>query len=473
MDSKVLGMKAAEAFETRGISCETAARFEIYTARSVQNSNGRREVVPDPDGNIIVFPTIEHGTTVAEKYRRMPWEIEDGRPRFWQREGGRRTFWNSDVLDDPALTDGRMPLVITEGEVDGLTAIESGWPLTVSVPDGAPPVPEGRKPDDLDPLDPEAERTSKFQFIWNNRDRLKPIKRFIIASDDDEPGQRLAAELVRRLSAARCLYVTYPEEPRVLGKNGKLRPCKDLNEVCMHFGLEAVRDVLNNAKPYPVRGLYRLFDYPDLPPLVTYKTGLGMLDHNLTIFPGEFMVVTGIPGHGKSTWVLNIARQMSDKHEWRTAIYSPEMSIIPHLRDKLRRIKLGRRPFYLDLNEIARVDGWINDWFLFIDDDPAGNDLDTDLTLDWILDRATDAVLRDGIRLLIIDPWNEVEHARRKDESTGRSACCVDGENNTVSPSSSSHTQPKTSARTASRDHRRCTTSMGPRTGTTSPTMAS
>jgi twinkle protein len=180
-----------------------------------------------------------------------------------------------------------------------------------------------------------------------------------------------------------------------------------------------VRDVLNNAKPYPVRGLYRLFDYPDLPPLVTYKTGLGMLDHNLTIFPGEFMVVTGIPGHGKSTWVLNIARQMSDKHEWRTAIYSPEMSIIPHLRDKLRRIKLGRRPFYLDLNEIARVDGWINDWFLFIDDDPAGNDLDTDLTLDWILDRATDAVLRDGIRLLIIDPWNEVEHARRKDESTG------------------------------------------------------
>jgi twinkle protein len=95
------------------------------------------------------------------------------------------------------------------------------------------------------------------------------------------------------------------------------------------------------------------------------------------------------------------------------------MSVIPHLRDKLRRIKLGRKPFYLDRTEVARVDAWINDWFLFIDDDPSGNSIETDLTLDWVLDRASDAVMRDGIRLLIIDPWNEVEHARRKEESTG------------------------------------------------------
>ena len=39
------------------------------------------------------------------------------------------------------------------------------------------------------------------------------------------------------------------------------------------------------------------------------------------------------------------------------------------------------------------------------------------MPLAMILDRATDAVLRDGIRLLVIDPWNEVEHARTASES--------------------------------------------------------
>jgi twinkle protein len=54
---------------------------------------------------------------------------------------------------------------------------------------------------------------------------------------------------------------------------------------------------------------------------------------------------------------------------------------------------------------------------VFIDADPSGRD-DDDYDLDWLLDRATDAVLRDAIRVLVIDPWNEIEHARRRDETT-------------------------------------------------------
>jgi twinkle protein len=36
--------------------------------------------------------------------------------------------------------------------------------------------------------------------------------------------------------------------------------------------------------------------------------------------------------------------------------------------------------------------------------------------MDWLLDRAADAVLRDGVHALVIDPWNEIEHARKRDE---------------------------------------------------------
>ncbi|WP_316176239.1 AAA family ATPase [Bradyrhizobium sp. SZCCHNRI1073] len=379
---KTLGPIGIEAFERRSISAETAARFAIYTASRTLDG----EVVPDSAGNIVVFPFVEHGAVVNEKYR------APGK-KFWQRGGGRRTFWNADALDDPGLESGHLSLVITEGEIDALTAIECGFPLSVSVPDGAPGVADGEDPADLQPIIDEA--SGKFEFLWNNRDRLKRIKRFIIAVDNDRPGQRLAAELVRRLSASRCMFVEYP-----LG-------CKDLNDVACQRGPEAVAAVLNAAKPYPVRGLYQLSDYPERGPLPTYSTGWWTLDKHLKLFTGEFMVVTGIPSHGKSTWVMNLLCNAASLHGWRSVIFSPEMPTVPHLRDKFRKIKGGAR---------CDADAFICEYFRFIDADPTG-DNDDDFDLDWIIDRATDAVLRDGIRCLVIDPWNEIEHARRKDES--------------------------------------------------------
>jgi twinkle protein len=381
---KTLGPIGIQAFERRNISAETAVRYEIYTASRQADGS----VIPDGNGNIVVFPFLERGVVVNEKYR------GPGK-KFWQRAGGRRTFWNSDALDDPALEAGHQALVITEGEIDALTSIECGFPLSVSVPDGAPPVPEGEKPDDLRPIDEGSEHAGKFEFLWNNRDRLKRVKRFIIATDGDRPGQRLAAEVVRRLSASRCLFVEYP------------RGSKDLNDVAVLHGKDAVAAILNAAKPYPVRGLYRLSDYPDREALLTFSTGWRTVDNHLQLFAGEFMVVTGIPGHGKSTLVLNLLCNVASLHGWRAALFSPEMPTVPHLRDKLRRIRGGSR---------LEADSFIDEYFRFIDADPTGRE-DVEFDLDWIIDKATDAVLRDGIRVLVIDPWNEVEHARRRDES--------------------------------------------------------
>jgi twinkle protein len=92
------------------------------------------------------------------------------------------------------------------------------------------------------------------------------------------------------------------------------------------------------------------------------------------------------------------------------------MPTVPQLRDVLRTIKLNKPPFSLDRREIATVDGWINDMILFIDNDPTGK-VELEFNLEWILDRATDAVLRDGVRILVIDPWNEIEHTRARDVS--------------------------------------------------------
>lgn len=398
-----LGRRGTEWFEARSIPAETAGRYGIYTARAEtyvdDAGEERRRVVPDERGNILVFPFLDGGASVNEKFRKV-----DAK-QFWQRPGGRKTFWNADTLDDPAVEAGA-PVIITEGEPDALAAITSGFPFTVSVPDGAPAVPQGKEPGDLDPLDPGAEQTGKFEFLFNNRDRLRRVKRFILAVDSDAPGQRLAAELVRRLSAARCSFVTYPEG------------CKDLNDVLMRYGAETVALVLNGAKPYPVRGLYRLSDYPDLPALTTYGTGWPTLDQHLRLWLGELMVVTGIPGHGKSSWTMHLLCNLAELHGWRSVVFSAEMPTSPQLRDKLRRIRMRAAIAPNRSAAIADADAWINDSFVFIDADPGGRgEADQDFDLDWIIDRATDAVLRDGVRVLLIDPWNEIEHAKRKDES--------------------------------------------------------
>lgn len=44
-------------------------------------------------------------------------------------------------------------------------------------------------------------------------------------------------------------------------------------------------------------------------------------------------------------------------------------------------------------------------------------DEEDEMDIDHLLDLAAGAVIRDGIRLLFIDPWNEIEHKRRKDEN--------------------------------------------------------
>ena len=246
------------------------------------------------------------------------------------------------------------------------------------------------------------DQSGKFEFMWNNRDRLKRIKRFILAVDNDTNGKHLANELVRRLSAARCLFVTYPEG------------CKDLNDVRRAHGPEGVSAVLNAAQPYPVKGLFKLSDYPDLPEVRTFSTGWDTVDELMKLFTPSLTIVTGIPGMGKSTWVTNLMLNAARLHGWKSAVFSPEMPVAPQMRDKMRGMIAGQSPHEMSADKAQRADQWINDNIIFIEHT---TEEEEDMTLEWLLDRAADAVLRHGVRIVGFDPWNEIEHSKRRDET--------------------------------------------------------
>jgi twinkle protein len=243
--------------EARGLDLEVATRYGLYTDRQ------------SPAGRDLVIPYRRDGKLINRKYR-------GPQKRFRQDPGAPRSFWNEDVLRDETLSGE--PLVITEGELDALAAIQAGYPRTISVSDGA---------------------DSNLDFVGELWSLLKDAPHVILAGDGDEPGQKLNAELARRFGAARCARVMYPEG------------AKDLNDVLRLQGTDAVSKMLNAAKPYPIKGLYKLSDYPHVGAPVTFETGFISLNPYLRLWRGKFIVITGVPSHGKSRFALELLCSMA------------------------------------------------------------------------------------------------------------------------------------------------------------------
>lgn len=393
--------------ETRGIDIELAIKLGLYTGKSKVMGEGegrRRHVFRDPQGDILAFPTIVGGTVVGEHYRVNPGG--DGQKRFYQRKHSAQVFWNYECLLDPALEQGE-PLIITEGQMDALAAMTCGFPFAVSMPSGSQKPPDGRLPEDLDPLDPKEtdKPTGRFGSLYHARAQLKATRKIIIATDSDPSGIRLAAELVRRLGPGRCHRAEFPTG------------CKDLNDVLMKEGREAVIRVITKARPYPTRGIYRLSDFPDQEQPETWPIGWAEFDQHLKLGEGMFVPVTGVPQHGKSVFVINWLVKIALKYPIVIAISSFETTIKPVIQNRLRYMACGdRRWTSLHDDERKRIDDWIEEHFVFVEHDDREENVE-DMTIDWFMDRMHDAIMRFNARIFLIDPWNEIEHARDFRES--------------------------------------------------------
>lgn len=380
--ANALNSAAEKWFASRHISPETVTRYGISTDGEGKNT-------------VVIFPFLENGVTVNEKFRRA-------NKSFSQRPGGKRTFWNHEAL--VLAVEEEKPLLICEGEMDALSAIEAGYPWAVSVPDGAPQKETG------DFYSPEDDQ--KFKFLWNNESLLDKVKTIILAGDNDEPGRVLNHELQKRLGAERCKFVQYPDG------------CKDLNDVLLKFGQPRVMEAIQRAKDYPIVGLYRPQDFPKIPAELKtpYSTGIGWQhDQHIKILLGKFMVVTGIPGHGKSQWADSLVLNLAKKHGWNICVCSSEIDNEEYEENMVHRIL--RRP----LDKVAdfepdKARKFYQDHFIFVTN--ATMDCDLELSLEKLIDLAEIAIIRDGCKVLLLDPWNEIEHKRMSDETeteyTGR-----------------------------------------------------
>lgn len=115
---------------------------------------------------------------------------------------------------------------------------------------------------------PSQEQDKKFSYLWNSRQVLDSAARIVLATDSDAPGQALAEELARRLGRERCWRVRW-SPPTLLhpgDAGGGQAPSpqetlpslrKDANEVLIKDGPEHLQKCIEQAQPFPIRGLFR------------------------------------------------------------------------------------------------------------------------------------------------------------------------------------------------------------------------
>lgn len=136
---------------------------------------------------------------------------------------------------------------------------------------------------------------------------------------------------------------------------------------------------------------------------IAMSTGWPELDEIYRPYPGQFNVVTGKPGHGKSTFLFNLAMNLAVQCGKRVFFYVPENE--RRLRYKLRRIFRGTEDEWRVLSHEN----------LFVQSSDWRHYSDAPKTLPWVLDACQTAIDIKGVDLCIVDPWNELERAKPKD----------------------------------------------------------
>lgn len=151
------------------------------------------------------------------------------------------------------------------------------------------------------------------------------------------------------------------------------------------------------------------------------STGWPSVDHHYTVAPGQFTVITGWPGSGKSEWLdavlMNLARQ-----GWRFALYSPENQPeevhLAKMAEKFLGLPFGDGPSdRMSLEEFDEAVDSMREWFGFM-----APTIDTERVVFGMEQILLGAELRfralgvwhskENMRGLVVDPWNELEHQR-------------------------------------------------------------
>ena len=195
--------------------------FDFFSKRKITKDTLEFFKIILDEQNFICFQYFDKDNTLTNiKYRSF-------NKNFKQSKDSKPTLYNYNNVHNQET------VVFVEGEIDVLSCHEVGY-FATTLSTGAPQNANFNKND------------ARFKAL-----EFCPLqaKKIILFTDSDKSGVALHKELLHRFGKDICWYVILPND------------CKDANEVLMEYGKDKLTEILNNARPYPVDGLYEASNY--------------------------------------------------------------------------------------------------------------------------------------------------------------------------------------------------------------------
>ena len=255
--------------------------------------------------------------------------------------------------------------------------------------------------------------SQKLEYLDNCSDWLSSIDEFVIATDGDEAGISLRDELVRRLGVEKCRILHYPSDAVISNIDGSKRACKDLNEVLLVFGKDALISLVNESDALPVDGITYLGDiFPTM--LENFRNGVklspttrfGDFDEYFRWKKGDINVVIGYGNHGKTTFWLQMMLTKSIYDGWKWAIFSPENYPANDFYDDLVEMYAGKWLDKMDEKEYVEACGFVNDHIFYVYPE---NEHD----IESIHEKFRYLILKKGCDGVMIDPFNQLDKVQK------------------------------------------------------------
>lgn len=297
--------------------------------------------------NIMVFPFYDDNDILQfVKYR--PIKKIDGRSKEWAEKNTKPIlFGMNHVVNDNEL-------IITEGQIDCLSIAECGFNNVVSVPMGC----------------------KNFNWVSNCLDWVRKFKKIIVFGDNENG----AITLVQRLEELLKIKVFAVDSVDYLQE-------KDANDILVKYGKEAIITAIRNAKIKNLKSVKQLsdVDFVDVMALPKIKTGFRDFDDEIGgFYLGQFIILSGKRGEGKSTFLSQIIANVIDDGE-KVFIYSGELAnhqfkywLYLQVAGNENIINTGK-DLYLDKETIKRIDGWCHDKAYIFDNRIIDNEEPLDL----------------------------------------------------------------------------------------------
>ena len=307
---------------------------------------------------------------------------------------------------------GAEEIFITEGEFDALALAEVQGSIKniISVPNGA-----------------STGREQKLNYLDSAvKNNVFKGKKLSLLFDNDNAGKLLTDAFINRFGACNCLTPTYPEG------------CKDINDVLINLGPDAVKEVVQNGQHPNISGIsnikdfeHQVWDYYENGYPKGDKIGLQGFDDLLSFRGGELTMVTGISGSGKSEFLDYVMVELAKKKDWRFAVCSMENPKDIHfikIAEKYLNTNLfdilnyNTGEVYFDRAERHQVQNAMDfhhNHFNYIEHATSKKDGETHrslLNIDYVLKQAKNVVKMYGVKGLVIDPWNTLDHDMKQGE---------------------------------------------------------